>query len=294
VTTSRSVGVPAVSDERGGIRVLAIDHRDSLRRFLAPEDPQRIKAVDITALKIDIVSALIDQVTGVMLEPEYSIPQITDAGLVPAGVGVIAALESQGYHDDPSGSITTVLDGWSIGQARDAGAAMVKLLLPFRPDAPTAAAQEQVARQIIADSVRLSMPLVLEPLPWGTDSPEDHAAMIVLIAQRFGALGPALLKVPFPGQGKAATVVATQACEAITAASPMPWALLSGGGTFESFEAQLGLAMAAGCSGYMVGRALWGDATGVDPADRPSVLANVVRPRLDRLNAVVAGRPRSS
>jgi tagatose 1,6-diphosphate aldolase len=200
---------------------------------------------------------------------------------------VIAALEAQGYHDDPSGSITSVLDGWSIEQARDAGAAMVKLLLPYRPDASTAAAQEEVARQIIADSVRLSMPLVLEPLPWGSDSPEEHVAMIVTIAQRFGALGPALLKVPFPGQGLADTALAARACEAISEASAMPWALLSGGGTFESFEAQLRIAVSAGCSGFMVGRALWGDATAVDPADRPAVLSEVVRPRLDRLNQVV-------
>ncbi len=282
--------IDSITDDHGHIRVLAIDHRDSMRRFLAPDDPQSISAADITSLKIDIVSALIDQVSGVMLEPEYSIPQITEAGLIPPMVGVIAALEAQGYHDDPSGSITTVMSGWSIEQARDAGAVMVKLLLPFRPDSPLADEQEAVAARVVADSVRLGVPLVLEPLPWGHDAPEVHAAMIVEIVRRFAALGPALLKVPFPGRGLADPVVAQRACHDINSACPMPWALLSGGGTFESFEGQLKTAVAAGCSGYMVGRALWGDAASVAPPERHEVLVSVVRPRLTRLNEIVSNK----
>ena len=75
--------IDAISDALGGIRVLAIDHRDSMRRFLAPDGPERVNPAEITALKIEIVEALIGQVTGVMLEPEFSIPQVLDAGVVP-------------------------------------------------------------------------------------------------------------------------------------------------------------------------------------------------------------------
>jgi tagatose-1,6-bisphosphate aldolase len=170
VNAPARTGIAAISNSDGGICVLAIDHRDSMRKFLAPDAPDTISAADITTLKIDVVSALIDQVTGVMLEPEFSIPQITGAGLVPSNVGVIAALEAQGYLDDPSGAVTSILDGWSIQHAQDAGAAMVKLLLPYRPEAPLAAAQEAVAKQVAADSQSAGIPLVLEPLPWGLDT----------------------------------------------------------------------------------------------------------------------------
>ena len=74
--------------------------------------------------------------TGVMLEPEYSIPQLLDAGAVPDGVGFLAALESQGYLADPGAGHHDVLDGWSVAQAAASGAAAAKLLLPYHPDHP--------------------------------------------------------------------------------------------------------------------------------------------------------------
>ena len=72
-----------------------------------------------------------------MLEPEYSIPQLLDAGAVPPGVGFLAALEAQGYLADPGAAPTTVLDGWSVAQAAASGAAAAKLLLPYHPDHPS-------------------------------------------------------------------------------------------------------------------------------------------------------------
>ena len=261
-----------------------------MRRFLAPLAPDSIDAKAITALKVDIVGALIDDVTGVMLEPEFSIPQISASGMIPRRVGIIAALEAQGYLDDPSTAVTSVLDGWSIEQAQAAGAAMVKLLLPYRPDSALADRQEAVAAQIIADSRRCGIGLVLEPLPWDVVAPLEHVQVIVEIARRFAPLGPDLLKLPFPGLGRADTKVATQACENINDICPMPWALLSGGGTFEAFADQLTISVAAGCAGYMVGRALWGDAASSAPAERLGLLTAVVRPRLARLNRIVASR----
>lgn len=276
-----------ITDATGGVRVLAIDHRDSMRRFLAPHDPASVAAADITALKIEVVGALADLATGVMLEPEYSIPQVMDAGVVPPGVGVIAALEAQGYHDDPAAAPTRVLEGWSAAQARAAGAAVVKLLLAYRPGASFAAAQEDVARQVLADSAAAGMDLVLEPFLWDVTDPDEHAALVVATAERFVRLAPALLKLPFPGEGRARPGVAAQACRRITALCPMPWAVLSGGGTFESFLDQVTIAVDEGCAGFMVGRALWGDAVKAPPADRSRRLRDVVRPRLAALNEVV-------
>ena len=106
---------------------------------------------------------------------------------------------------------------------------------------------------------------------------------------RFAPMGAALLKLPFPGRGWAETVAAS-ACERITERCPMPWALLSGGGAFESFAAQLTVACHAGCSGFMVGRALWGDVVGVPPEDRRRLLTRIVAPRLERLGDIVSRR----
>lgn len=283
----------AISDSDGGIRVLAIDHRDALRRFLSPSDPLAVAAADITALKIELVQALVRDVSGVMLEPEFSIPQVIQTGLIPPHVGVIAALEAQGYHDNLERSVTRMLENWSPEQARDAGAKFVKLLLPYVPSAPNASAQENVAREIVELSTAAEMPIVLEPLLYGIKDPAQHASLVVETAKRFVPLGPTLLKLPFPGEGKADRNVAAAACREVSSICTMPWAVLSGGGTFESFEIQLEIALSQGCSGFMVGRALWGDAVLADAADRTQMLIDVVRPRLLRLNALVMSRSAS-
>jgi tagatose-1,6-bisphosphate aldolase len=289
--TERRTGVAAVTDPNGSIRVLAIDHRDSLRRFLSPGDPDAVAASDIIALKLDIVRALISHASAVMLEPEFSIPQVLDAGLVPPHVGVIAALEAQGYLDEPASTTTRVLDGWSPLLAREAGASMVKLLLPYRPGSTSAAAQEEVARQVLADSAEADIELALEPLLWGTSDPTEHAALAIETVRRFAPLAPGILKLPFPGGGAYDAASSAIACREITELclrTETPWALLSGGGSFERFEQQLTIALGEGCAGFMVGRALWGEAANCPLADRPHVLSEVVVPRLIQLNELVA------
>jgi len=269
----------AISDGRGRIAVLAIDHRDSLRRFLAPDDPASVTADSITALKIDLVAGLADLMTGVMLEPEFSIPQVLDAGVVPTNVGFLAALEAQGYLDDPGASPTTILDGWSVEQAAASGAAAAKLLLPYHPDRPLAAAQEAVARDVVAECDRVGLPLALEPLFYDLDSPDDRQRVVVETARRFAAMGPAMLKLPFPGSAAA--------CDQVTGLAPMPWAMLSGGGTFEAFEADVHVAVEHGCAGFMVGRALWGEAARARPDERAELVRDLVRPRFERLQSVL-------
>ena len=141
--------------EGGRFCVLAIDHRDSLRSFLSPDDFDAVSAAELTQLKIDIVGEASHLATGVMLEPEFSIPQVLDAGALADGVGFCAALESQGYLGRMGEEPTTILDGWSVEAAKASGASACKLLLPYHPDRPLAAEQEAVAREVIAECRRV-------------------------------------------------------------------------------------------------------------------------------------------
>ena len=269
-----------LADQQGRFSILAIDHRDSLRQFLRPDDPDSLTAEEITALKIELVAGVADLATGVMLEPEYSIPQVIDAGALPAGVGFLAALESQGYLGDPEKAPTVILDGWSIEQAKASGAAAAKLLLPYRPDGRLAAQQEIVGREIVAACHAVGFAIAVEPLFYGLGPGDDRAAIVIETARRFAAMEPDLLKLPYPGT--------PTACEEVTDLASMPWAMLSGGGSFEEFADQFAVAAAAGCSGFMVGRALWGEVAKAPPVDRARMIAHVVRPRFERLSAINA------
>ena len=287
-------GLDDLRDESGRFRVLAIDHRDSLRQFLARGRPAdgvgdgSVTDAQISAMKIELVGAVSPFATGVMLEPEYSIPQVIDAGALASGVGFFAALESQGYLDDPGAGPTTVLEGWSVAGAAASGASCAKVLLPFHPDHPLAIEQERVAVDLLAECREVGIPLVMEPLFFGLASPEDRLRVVLETAQRFAALGPDLLKLPFPVDPLVVTDRAAwlDSCRQVTARCSMPWALLSGGGDFDLFRDQVRVSTEAGCSGFMVGRALWGEWALADEAHRASAIAETVLPRWERLRAI--------
>lgn len=288
-----AAGTPSLADltdGRGRFGVLAIDHRDSLRAFLSPDDPTAVSAEDLVALKIEMVRTLAPEATGVMLEPEYSVPQVLEAGALPEGVGFTVALEAQGYLGNPEAGPTTLLEGYSIEQARESGASCAKLLLPYRPDRPLAEAQEQVGRRVVEECRRVGLPIVLEPLFYGLEDPAARPGLVLLTASRFAEIGPDLLKLPFPLDTTHDPDPERwrKACGAITDICPMPWVLLSGGGSFDAYADALEVAVVAGAAGFMVGRALWGEAAVAPPDERAEVLEAVVRPRLRRLRELLS------
>ena len=223
-----------------------------------------------------------------MLEPEYSIPQLLD-GTLPAGVGFTAALEAQGYAADPEAAATRVLEGWSVEAAAACGASAAKLLVLYRPDRPHRAAQERVASEILAECRRVGIPLVLEPLFYGLSDPGARRAIVIETVERFAAMDPHLLKLPFPVDPahEPDRGVWAAACAQITERCHMPWTLLSGGGDYASYRDQVVTAVSAGCSGFMAGRALWGEAALAPPAERSSIISEVVAPRLAELRSLL-------
>ena len=224
-----------------------------------------------------------------MLEPEYSIPQLLD-GTLPAGVGFTAALEAQGYAADPEAGAVQILEGWSVAAAAASGAAAAKLLAFYRPDRPGhAAAQEQAVAEILSECRRVGVPLVLEPLFYGLDDPSARRRLVTETVERFAAMDPHLLKLPFPVDPvrEPDRSVWAEACAEISERCHMPWTLLSGGGSYRSYRDQVEAAVSAGCSGFMAGRALWGEAVLAPPADRSRIIAEVVVPRLAELRNIV-------
>jgi len=267
--------IEGLANPAGRIGVLAIDHRDSLRAVIDPNDPASVGREQIIELKQVIIEELADLATGVMLEPEYSIPELVP--MLPAGVGFTAALESQGYSEDPSRVATTLLDGWSAAQAASAGASATKLLAYFSPSAVDHAdSQRAVIAQAVAESHAAGLPLLLEPLafPGGDHGPETIAAVQGTID-----LGADVMKVAWPGQQWLPALV--------EALEGRPWVMLSGGGDFDEYVANVSTAVEAGCSGFMAGRAVWREVTQVAPGDREATLREVARPRLERLGELI-------
>ena len=257
-------GLGSICGGDGAIRVLAIDHRDSLRAVVG-----QATDADLIALKADLVASAAGVASGVMLDPAYGM-QPSVLGRVPAGVGIIAALEAQGYLADSSVTHTTLMDGWDSMQARAAGARAAKFLALWdgKPDHDQLSTIGDARR----DAHNAGLPLVLEPLPRGFD---PYGPWVVEWVRVHAPLGADLYKLPFPGS--------VAACREVTNVLDRPWTVLSAGADFETFVDQLETAADAGAAGYIVGRAVWREAATIDRERRRAAIADVVVPRLSQL-----------
>lgn len=293
-------GLAATSSPKGIFKVLAIDHRDSMRVFLDPVDPQSISASALTDVKLGLLRELGNEATAVMLEPEYSAAQAIVARSLPGNLGFLAAVEAQGYLGDPNARQTTLLEGWSVAKAKRLGASGIKLLVLYRPDAGAIAeAQDRVIEGVVADCAQHDIPLFLEPLAYSiepgmsTDSAEFAAkrrSIVIETVRRLGALGPDILKVQFPVDTRfeSGRKLWSEACAELNETAPVPWALLSGGDPYDLFVEQVRIACEAGASGFLVGRALWGEYVHVAADEQPRFMETVVRPRFEELSSIAS------
>jgi tagatose 1,6-diphosphate aldolase len=111
-----------------------------------------------------LARALAPHASAVLLDPVYGLGPIIRHGLIPRGVGLMAALEKSGYTEDAGGWHTSLIEGWTVAGIKRLGAAAVKLLLYYHPEAPNAAGQEAILGQVAADCRQQDLPLFVEPI----------------------------------------------------------------------------------------------------------------------------------
>lgn len=270
-------------DDRGCLTVLAVDHRDALRVEFDPDDPESVAAETLTQFKLDVTRALGDLASAVMLDPEYSIDQILGAGLMPEGLGSLYALEAQGYMGQAE-LVNELLH--TPAEAVAAGASAGKLLVLYRHDqGRTTDAQDDLIRRTVDLCGEAGLPLFVEPVPYDVVDVDDRERTVLASAERIAALGPDVIKMPFPSGGEDRDRWA-RACRSIGDAIDQPWAVLSWGAPFSVFLDQVEVACSNGCSGFMAGRAIWREAIAAETRD--DVLATTARDRLHQLVAATA------
>jgi tagatose-1,6-bisphosphate aldolase len=254
---------------------------------------------EMVAFKRAVVRAIGGAGTGVLLDPEIGAAQCITDGSLPAGVGLVVALEATGYLGESTARISRLLDGWGPDGVRRLGASAAKLLVYYHPDAPNAAHQERFVADVAAACLALDLPLFLEPLSFSLRegdrlSGAERRRVVLETARRLTALGGDVLKAEFPDDPSETSLDRWQdACEELTAAIDVPWVLLSGGVDADTFEAQVRVACAAGASGVLAGRSVWAEAATMAPSERDAFLTGTARARLRELTAIVdeLGRP---
>jgi tagatose 1,6-diphosphate aldolase len=286
-------GLEACASARGTFAVLALDHRQNLRRELHPGAPETTTYDEMVAFKRAVIRALAPHATGSLLDPEIGAAQCIADGSLPGRAGLLVAIEATGYAGEATARVSRVLAGWSVEQAKRMGASAAKLLVYYHPDAANAADQERFvadvsARCRAADFALFVEPLGFDPVTGGKLTGDARRRCVIETARRLTALGPDILKAEFPYDVSVMDEGAwADACAELDAASTVPWVLLSGGVDDATFERQVAVACDAGASGVLVGRSVWAPSATMAPAERDAWLASEGRRRLERLVRLV-------
>jgi tagatose-1,6-bisphosphate aldolase len=276
--------------------IMALDHRNNLRRALNPGNPESIGYAEMVAFKQEVVRALAPVSSAVLLDPEFGAAQAIAAGALPGPTGLMVAAEATGYTDTPTARRSEILEGWGVEKISRMGASAVKLLLYYHPGAKNAHEQEELVREVAVQCHRYDMPFFLEPLSFTIDpdvkklSSAEKRKVVIETAARLSPLGIDILKAEFPldtAEEKDERIWA-EACRELNDASVVPWVLLSAGVSFDEFVRQTQVACRAGSSGVMAGRAVWQEAVDARETERGEFLMSTGIDRMVQLGDVIS------
>lgn len=295
LTIGKLRGLQRISNSRGTLTCLALDHRQNLRKA----NPAFVDDAELWRFKLEVSATLAEYSTAVLLDPEISAAQAVAAWAVPKNVGLVVAVESTGYGGGSTARQSQILPGWNIEKAKRMGADAVKLLVYYHPDSSTAGDIETLVKQVAEDCRKYDLAIMLEPLSYPLEKGKDLSSaekqrVVVETARRLSPLGVDILKAEFPlDLSDKDQAIWTAACAEISSASVTPWILLSAAVDFETYLCQVTAACNAGASGIAVGRAVWQEAVFLKGEARLAFLRTIGCERLARLAALCSelGKP---
>ncbi len=295
-TIGKLRGLQQCTSKRGTFTCLALDHRQNLRKA----NKAFINNAELSRFKMDVTTALADLSTAVLLDPEVSAAQAIAAGALPGKSGLVVAVESTGYSGESIARQSQILTGWSVEKAKRMGANMIKLLVYYHPDSPTARGIEAFVQQVADECTQYDLGIMLEPLSYSLDaarklSSAEKRYVVAETARRLVSSEIDVLKTEFPLDTTEEPDENTwiEACSEISSACPAPWIVLSAAVNFDIYLRQVEIACRAGASGAAAGRAVWQEAISMDGQPRLEFLRTIGRERLSHLAALCSdyGKP---
>ena len=294
-TKNRKTLADIASDD-GVFAIMAMDQRNTLRRMFKAVGIEASEE-DLRTAKADVARALTPAASGMLLDPTFGVPAVTEARALAPSCGLLVAAEPSSrdsYNGEPRISRDPELNArWVSEQGGDA----LKFLVQLRADRPIPASGEpdlvrealDVCSEIISDCNSEGLPSVIEnlvyELPGEQLSGKAREDAIIAAAVALDELDIDLLKLEYPGS--------PEACRQLANALHRPWAVLSAGVPFDQFSDVLKIAFdEGGASGFIAGRSIWREALPLNGMERQRFLDGVARPRLHDLVTVANDRAR--
>lgn len=289
MTQASTITLDAIARESGGLAMVAMDQRESLRAMFDAAGAGRPADDVLTDFKRNVADTLGPMASGFLIDRHYGFEHVRDSAVLPPSTGLILAADALTQADGGPVEETALDDVVVADDFSLEGVSALKLLVIWRRD-DKREARVQLTRDFIAAARRRGVLSVLEPVVRATPAETaagtwDLDAAIREAARELSPLGPSIYKSQVPLLGTGTPVEQYEASVKLNAAVTGPWIVLSQGVERNAFLPAVEAACRAGASGFLAGRALWSDVVGSPDVARD--LRELSVPRLERLRDVV-------
>lgn len=278
----------AISRPGGGLAMMAIDARESMRGLFRDADRDH-EDEDLSAFKRVAAHELGGMASAVLCDPMYGADAMQTMRDDHPGTGLIVAVD---HFDEPRyGPLReSSLDAAAMAKAVAAGGVTaLKLYLFWRPDSERHF-REDDARRFVEACRELGVLALLEGVVTGQPDDPGFDDALVRAAEQMGALRPDVYKTQLPTFGRGDDETVEREARRISDAVGVPWVVLSNGVASDRFVGAVAAACRGGASGLLAGRGVWRAA--LSSADPAAELATHGRERLQQLIDVVDAHAR--
>ncbi|MDI6476071.1 aldolase [Cronobacter dublinensis] len=271
----------------GGFAMLAVDQREAMRlMFAAAGAASPVADAVLTDFKVNAARILSPYASAILVDRQFCYPQVVEQKVIDDRCAMIVAAD----HFIPGNGIpvdSVTIDNSIDAQAvRQHGGKALKLLVLWRSDEDP---QQRLAMVKAFNEKCHAQGLlsIIEPVvrPPRRGDKFDRERAIVEAAKELGDSGADLYKVEMPLSGRGEAQALLGASQKLNDQINMPWVILSSGVDEKLFPRAVRIAMSAGASGFLAGRAVWSSVVGLPDSDM--MLRDVALPKLRRLGEVV-------
>jgi sulfofructosephosphate aldolase len=273
--------------KQGGMTMLALDQRGSLRTIIANgKDESTVgddKLIEFKAAAAETLSPLASAV-------------LLDSGLGRKAMGLAAKglpliLSADKFEQKAGGPVTkSVLDpAVTPALIDELKPAALKLLIIWYEGKEEQFRADQVGKfvELAKKTGRIALVEGIVRNKQGERymTVKEQGEAVIAAARELTVPGPDVYKAEVPGYLPGQLGEVTAYAKKLTAAITQPWVVLSNGVEAKDFAEAVRLSCAGGASGFLAGRAIWADAA--SKADARAELKRESLPRLEKLIEIV-------
>jgi tagatose 1,6-diphosphate aldolase len=297
LTPGKLRGLQRISNPNGTLSMVATDQNSSMISMMKKATGKEPTFAEIADAKVMLSRALSPHCSGLLVDGYYGYWSTVAANAVPAGTGILIRVEKSGAAKNAAGGpMGEVESGWGVAKIKRCGADAVKLLAQFEPgEVDSAEHNFEFTRRMWEECIHHDILFLLEPIhfPMTGESPEGvskRKAWTVIESARILSRYCDIYKAEFPGTtGVESDAVLTDNLKKLNdACGDKPWVLLSAGVDYPQYKKQVEMAMKAGASGILGGRAFWKEFfTYADPAARQKFAETECVARVKEADSIV-------